>query len=69
MTGRDSEEFASMLEGRNTLRVRQSSDISASENCDELALREREEECGLLAVSTGDRSYWHYMTAGEKENT
>jgi hypothetical protein len=67
MTGR--EEFALMPEGRNTLSVRQFSDISASENYGESALKEREKECGLLAVNTGDRSYGHQRIAREKENT
>ena len=67
MTGR--EEFKSTPEGRITLRVRQSSDISASEYWDESALREREKKYGLLAVSTGDRNYGHQRIAREKENT
>ena len=58
-----------MPEGRNTLRVRQSSDISASEYCNESALREREKKCGLLAVSTGDCSYGHQRIAREKGST
>jgi hypothetical protein len=48
-----------MPEGRNTSRVRQFSDIFPSKYCDEWALREMKEEGCLLAVGTGDRSYWH----------
>jgi hypothetical protein len=66
MTGREA--FSSTPEGRNTLRVRQFSDISASEYCDESALRDRKEKGGLLVVSTGVRSCRHQMIAGEKES-
>ena len=67
MIGR--EESGSMPDGRNTLRVRQSSDISgpASKYCGKSALRGWKEEGGLLAVSTGDRSYRHRMIAEGKE--
>ena len=58
-----------MPEGRNTLSVRQSSDVSASESCEESALIAREKEYGLLAVSTGDRNYGHQRIARGKENT
>jgi hypothetical protein len=68
MTGREA--FTSMLEGRNMLRVRQSSDIALFEYCDESALRAREKKKdGSLAVSTGGRNYGHQMIAREKENT
>ena len=68
MIGR--EEFISMPDGLNMLRVRQSSDISgpASKYCGKSALRGWKEEGGLLAVSTGGRSYRHRMIAGENGN-
>lgn len=69
MTGKD--ESASTPEGLNKLRVRQSSDMFASNCCrKENELRDREEtRGGLQAVGTGYRNCERRMTAGGRGNT
>jgi hypothetical protein len=69
MTGKD--EPTPTPEGLNTLSVRQSSDIFASNCCrKENELRDREERRGgLQAVGMGYRNCEHRMTAGGRGNT
>src|SRR5882672_2194016 len=68
MTGK--EECVLVEEGRNMLRVRQSSDTSLPGNYEEKFCAQTEERYvrNILFRCTGDHSYWHRMTGEDQEN-